>query len=73
MVAWKIDDEENIDNIKDILVKRPEITHCYIRKTSSTWPYNLYTMIHGRCQKECISLVEELKKINWNHRISTLV
>ena len=63
MVAWKIEPEEKIEKIKDIFINRPEITHCYIRKTSPSWPYNLYTMIHGRCESECNFLVKELQKL----------
>ncbi len=62
MVAWRVDTEEKIEEITNVLVNKQEITHCYIRKTHELWPYNLYTMIHGRCEEDCILLVEKIKQ-----------
>jgi DNA-binding Lrp family transcriptional regulator len=62
MVAWRVEPEEKIEQIGQIFINRPEITHCYIRRTYPSWPYNLYTMIHGRCEEECLSLVKKIKK-----------
>ncbi len=62
MVAWRVEPEKKVDEIQEILIKTPEITHCYIRKTYKEWPYNLYTMIHGRCKEDCISLVKKIQK-----------
>ena len=61
MVAWKVE-EDKIEEVVDHIIKCPHITHCYQRKTYKEWPYNLYTMIHGRCKEECLKVVEDLKK-----------
>lgn len=63
MVAWQVKDSESIEQISKIMIERPEITHCYQRKNSPKWPYNLYTMIHGKNQKECLKVVGELQKV----------
>lgn len=31
----------------------PEVSHCYERKTSPLWPYNLFAMIHGHAKEDC--------------------
>ncbi len=63
MVAWKVEPEEKIDHIADIITQVPEISHCYVRKTHPSWPYNLYTMIHGRCKQDCLSIVNKIKEL----------
>ena len=59
MVAWYVP-EEDVDRLGAIMSKRPEISHCYHRINCLDWPYNLYTMIHGRSQDDCRAVVEAL-------------
>lgn len=59
MVAWYVP-EEDVDRLGAIMSKRPEISHCYHRVNCLDWPYNLYTMIHGRSQDDCRAVVEAL-------------
>ena len=42
------------------MAKRPEISHCYLRRNCMDWPYNVYTMIHGKSREDCMRVVEEL-------------
>ena len=56
MVAWSVD-EEDVDRMGAIMAKRQEISHCYHRITCMEWPYNLYTMIHGRSPEDCQAVV----------------
>ncbi len=59
MVAWYVP-EEDVDRIGAIMAERPEISHCYHRINCLDWPYNLYTMIHGRSKDDCQAVVEAL-------------
>ncbi|KHK03172.1 siroheme decarboxylase subunit beta [Desulfovibrio sp. TomC] len=59
MVAWSVD-EEDVDRMGAIMAKRQEISHCYHRVTCMEWPYNLYTMIHGRSPEDCQAVVTSL-------------
>ncbi len=59
MVAWHVF-EEDVDRIGAIMADRPEISHCYHRINCLDWPYNLYTMVHGRTQDDCRAVVEAL-------------
>ena len=56
MVAWYVP-EEDVDRIGEIMSRRAEISHCYHRVTCLDWPYNLYTMIHGRSPEDCQAVV----------------
>lgn len=60
MVAWCVKPEDNPEKIGEIMASRPEISHCYIRKTYPQWKYNLYTMIHGKGPDDCLNVVQEL-------------
>jgi siroheme decarboxylase len=57
MVAWYVP-EEDVDRMGALMSERPEISHCYHRVNCLDWPYNLYTMIHGRRQADCQAVVE---------------
>jgi DNA-binding Lrp family transcriptional regulator len=62
MVAWYVEQGMDITAIGTLMAKRPEISHCYQRKTCMDWPYNIYTMIHGRTREDCLQVVDELVK-----------
>lgn len=36
------------------------VSHCYLRRVYSDWPYNLYTTVHGRSVDECESIINDL-------------
>ncbi len=59
MVAWYVP-EEDVDRIGAIMAERPEVSHCYHRINCLDWPYNLYTMVHGRTAEACRQVVEAL-------------
>jgi siroheme decarboxylase len=59
MVAWYVP-EEDVDRIGRIMAERPEVSHCYHRINCMEWPYNLYTMVHGRSAEQCQTVVEAL-------------
>jgi len=60
MVAWRVDDEEEALRVGELMAARPEISHCYIRRTYPQWKYNLYTMIHGKNPGDTAKVVEEI-------------
>ena len=59
MVAWRVDQDVS-EEVGDYMAARPEISHCYRRRVYPQWPYNLYTMIHGRDPDECRRVVAEI-------------
>ncbi len=72
MVAWQVPADKDIDSIAQIMVNRPEITHCYKRKSTPEWPFDLYTMIHGRSEKDCKKIVRELEVLTDLHNYELL-
>ena len=60
MVAWYIEEGFDADTVGQMMAQRPEISHCYLRPNCMDWPYDLYTMIHGRSREDCMNVVEEL-------------
>ncbi len=62
MVAWYVDDTMDIRRAGETMAGRPEITHCYERASCMDWPYNLYTMVHGRSPEHCTRVIHELAR-----------
>lgn len=62
MVAWRIPEDKDPEKIGEIMAARPEISHCYIRRTTPEWTFNLYTMIHGQNPGDHARVVAELVK-----------
>ncbi|MEW6698202.1 MAG: Lrp/AsnC family transcriptional regulator [Bacillota bacterium] len=62
MIVWQIP-EEKIVEVGEQLSKLPEVTHCYQRMSLPQWPYNFYTMVHGRSREECRQTAEKLAQI----------
>lgn len=60
MVVWDIPDDE-VAATGCCLGSMPFITLCYRRpRRLPDWPYNLFTMIHGRDRKQVLARVEHL-------------
>ena len=59
MVAWRVP-EERIEEVGKALAGERKVTHCYERKTYPDWPYNLYTMVHAKDEKEALLTVTHL-------------
>jgi DNA-binding Lrp family transcriptional regulator len=61
MVAWRVP-EDRAEDVGVIFAARPEISHCYIRRTYPEWTYNVYTMIHGERPGQTDEVVAELEQ-----------
>jgi siroheme decarboxylase len=55
LVAWAVP-EADLKRIGEHLAGQRAVSHCYARRPAPTWPYTLYTMIHGRTPEECIRI-----------------
>jgi len=62
MVAWRLPENADADAIGNAMASRPEISHCYIRRTTPEWTYQLYTMIHGQNPGDHARVVQELSQ-----------
>ncbi len=59
MGVWDIP-EDKIEEIGQKMASFHEVSHCYQRPRSEEWPYNMYTMIHGRTPEECLAVAEKI-------------
>ena len=59
MVAWQVE-ETRIQEIGALMASFQAVSHCYRRDPQAQWPYNLYTMVHGRNDVECRRTVTEM-------------
>jgi DNA-binding Lrp family transcriptional regulator len=61
MVAWIVP-EERVEEVGKAMARFRAVTHCYQRKITKRWPYNLYTMIHGDDREECYEIAKKISR-----------
>lgn len=61
MVVWDVPDD-CVETFAQTAALRREISHCYQRPRFDGFPYNIYTMIHGRKKEDCERVAEEISK-----------
>ncbi len=59
MVAWQVA-PERLAEAGEAAAQFDEVSHCYERETAREWPYNLYTMAHGRDEQACAQTIRRL-------------
>lgn len=59
MTCWKVPPEK-VQMAGEQAAARREVSHCYERRTSQGWQYNLFAMIHGHSHEECREVVEAI-------------
>lgn len=52
MAVWKVE-EGQVSRASREMASFPAVSHCYLRTPLPEWPFNLYTMIHGRSEEDC--------------------
>jgi len=62
MVAWCVE-EHLVDAAGKKAAEHAQVSHCYYRPSSATdWPYELYTMVHGRSEEDCQQVIATLQE-----------
>lgn len=61
MVVWQVP-EDSIREAGSQMAAHPAVSHCYQRPSMPDFPYNLYTMIHGKKPGDCEEIVKELSE-----------
>lgn len=59
MAVWIVP-EGQVDDVGAKMSQNRAVSHCYLRPTYADWPYNLYTIVHGRSIDECESIINDL-------------
>ena len=63
MVVWDVPDER-VDETGELFGSQPFVTLCYRRpRKLPDWPYNLFTMVHGRSRDEVRNNVRRLDRL----------
>ena len=61
LVAWAVPEAE-LKRIGQEMAAQRVVTHCYSRRPDPTWPYNLYTMVHGHTREECLEIAARMAR-----------
>ncbi len=61
MVVWDID-EEIAEKMGEKIASFSSVSHCYLRPKFYNWPYNLFSMVHGKSKEETNALVNEIEQ-----------
>ncbi len=61
MTVWAVP-EHLLGYIGNQLAEFPEVSHCYARTTIPSFPYNLYSMIHGPDEKTVKHIVQNISQ-----------
>ncbi len=59
MGVWKAPDDR-MDEIGSLMASFRGVSHCYQRPTYPDWPYNLFSMTHGRTKQECEDVLDAI-------------
>jgi DNA-binding Lrp family transcriptional regulator len=59
MGVWRAP-EERMDEIGALMASFRGVSHCYQRPTYPDWPYNLFSMTHGRTKQECEDVLDAI-------------
>ena len=62
MVAWTVRPEQ-AEECGRLAARHERVSHAYYRPSPAPdWPYELYTMVHGRNEEECLRVVEDIMR-----------
>ncbi len=59
MVVWDVDEKEG-ESIGKRAAEFSAVSHCYLRPKYENWPYNLFTMVHGKTTEETNGIIEAI-------------
>ena len=59
MVAWRVP-EDKVEKSGNLMASFREVSHCYQRRIHGEWKYNLFTMIHGKNNKDCEHIAKKI-------------
>ena len=59
MVVWDVDAEKG-EEIGKKAAEFSAVSHCYLRPKYPNWPYNLFTMVHGKTTEETNAIIDSI-------------
>lgn len=70
--AGPADDPDALRRLGETMAGFRAVSHCYQRPSYPEWPYNLFTMVHGKSEQECeqtLSAIAEATGITNRHAL----
>jgi DNA-binding Lrp family transcriptional regulator len=61
MCGWNVP-LERVEEVGQLFASYPQASHVYQRPTYPDWPYNIFTMLHGRTDKELEQTAREMSQ-----------
>ena len=61
MGVWIVPEADR-ERVGKIMASFKEVSHCYERPSFEGWPYNLFTMIHGRTKEDCYEVAKKISE-----------
>lgn len=61
MTGWIVP-PQRVDAVGQLFAGVPEVSHCYERFTYPSWPYNLFTMVHGETREDVEAVVQDMAR-----------
>ncbi len=61
MVVWDVDADKG-EAIGEAAAAFSAVSHCYLRPKYANWPFNLFTMVHGKTTEETNGIIAEMSK-----------
>lgn len=59
MSVWDVPADQ-VTEAGRLMAGHPEVSHCYERPRMPDWPYNMYAMIHGRIEADCLAVARQM-------------
>lgn len=59
MGVWKVPADQ-AESVGARMAAHKAVSQCYLRPTYEDWPFNIFTIVHGRSVDECESVLSEL-------------
>ncbi len=59
MVVWQVEPERT-EEVGKVLAEFEEVSHAYERRSDESWPYSLYTMVHGKSDEYVLQTVQRM-------------
>jgi len=61
MTVWKLP-EDRTEEVGTFIAGYRQVSHCYLRPELEGFPYNLYSMIHGKKEGECSKVIKDISQ-----------
>lgn len=61
MAVWSVPEDE-VDAMGNVMARYNHVSHCYRRPIYPDWPYNLFSMTHGRSREDCEKIVASISQ-----------